>query len=296
MTGYNVQISVDSKHKLLVAGEATSDRNDSKQLEPQAKQAQSLLTVDHLNVVADMGYHSPTQLKACSEAGITTWVPEPPPRGPTGQPDRLSPGEFEYDAENNGYRCPQGEWLRHARTVTRNDQQVAVYKSTPARCRGCPLASSCLPKKKPFRELYRSEHADLIAALRRRMAVEGEAYLKQRKALAEHPFGTLKRWSGWDHFLVRGRKAVNGELGLMMLCYNFKRVLNILGIEGFRAYLAERKQASDQRRYNGCKTSACTLHSRWHRQVAKWQFWVSRAAISVRIRHQLIQIGNARNG
>ncbi len=29
VTGYNVQVSVDSKHKLLVAGEATSDGNDS---------------------------------------------------------------------------------------------------------------------------------------------------------------------------------------------------------------------------------------------------------------------------
>lgn len=296
VTGYNVQISVDSKHKLLVTGEATSDGNDSKQLEPQAKQAKSLLVVEHLDVVADMGYHSPTQLKACSDAGITTWVPEPPPRGPTGQPDRLSPGEFEYDAENNGYRCPQGEWLRHARTVTRNDQQVAVYKSTPARCRGCPLASSCLPKKKPFRELYRSEHADLIAELRRRMAVEGEAYLKQRKALAEHPFGTLKRWSGWDHFLVRGRKAVNGELGLMMLCYNFKRVLSILGVQGFRAYLAERRQKSSQHRYNNCKTSAPAPHSRWRRRLAEMRHWLNCAASSTRLRPQPVSMAPARTG
>ena len=28
----------------------------------------------------------------------------------------------------------------------------------------------------------------------------------------------MPTWSSWGHFLVRGRKAVNGELGLMMLC------------------------------------------------------------------------------
>ena len=164
VTGYNVQISVDQKHKLLVCAEATSDGNDSGQLAPQAKQAKAVLGAEHLEVVADVGYHSAVQLKACAEAGIRTWVPEPAAKGPSGQAGRLGPSAFTFDAERNGYRCPQGEWLRHARTVSRNGQQVAVYKSPSTQCRECPLGSSCLPKKKPFRELYRSEHADLVAA------------------------------------------------------------------------------------------------------------------------------------
>ena len=28
--------------------------------------------------------------------------------------------------------------------------------------------------------------------------------MKLRGALVEHPFGTLKRWAGMDHFLMRG--------------------------------------------------------------------------------------------
>jgi transposase len=267
VTGYNVQMSVDSKHKLLVAGEATSDGNDSKQLARQAKQAKTLLAVEHLEVVADVGYHNPAELKECCEAGITPWVPQPPPLGPSARAGRLVPGAFDFDAEHNGYRCPQGEWLRHARTLTRNGHQVAVYKSTPARCRECPLASACLPRKKPYRELYRSEYAELVAALQQRMETDGAAYLRQRKALAEHPFGTLKRWSGWDHFLVRGREAVNGELSLMTLCYNFRRVLTILGIEGFRAYLAKRRPNPADPGSNAGKTGARTAILRWQQPV-----------------------------
>jgi hypothetical protein len=42
------------------------------------------------------------------------------------------------------------------------------------------------------------------------------------------------------HFLVRDFNKVRGEWSLMALCYNFTRVLNILGLERFVAYTAEK--------------------------------------------------------
>jgi hypothetical protein len=64
--------------------------------------------------------------------------------------------------------------------------------------------------------------------------------MRLRAGVAEHPFGTLKVWCGWTHFLVRGLTKVRGEFHLLATCYNFKRVLNILGIEAFRAYCQQR--------------------------------------------------------
>ena len=49
-------------------------------------------------------------------------------------------------------------------------------------------------------------------------------------------FGTLKTWFGWRHFLLRGFKKVRGEMSLMVLGYNLTRVINILGLDAFRAY------------------------------------------------------------
>ena len=40
--------------------------------------------------------------------------------------------------------------------------------------------------------------------------------------------------------LVRGFDKVRGEWSLMALCYNFSRVLSILGLDAFMAYLASR--------------------------------------------------------
>ena len=64
--------------------------------------------------------------------------------------------------------------------------------------------------------------------------------MRRRAALAEHPFGTLKCRAGYRHFLVRGFDKVRGEWSLMALCYNFTRVLNILGFDRFLARLARR--------------------------------------------------------
>jgi len=64
--------------------------------------------------------------------------------------------------------------------------------------------------------------------------------MRRRKALAEHPFGTLKCRAGYRHFLVRGFDKVRGEWSLMALCYNFSRVLRIIGLDRWKARLAQR--------------------------------------------------------
>jgi hypothetical protein len=43
------------------------------------------------------------------------------------------------------------------------------------------------------------------------------------------------------HFLMRGLEKCRGELGLMVLSYNFTRALNILGFETLRDDCARRK-------------------------------------------------------
>jgi len=54
-------------------------------------------------------------------------------------------------------------------------------------------------------------------------------YYKRRQAIVEHPFGTIKRHLGYTHTLLKGLEKVNGEMNLIMFCYNFMRTKNILG-------------------------------------------------------------------
>ena len=58
--------------------------------------------------------------------------------------------------------------------------------------------------------------------------------VKKRGSIVEHPFGTIKRTLGWDHFLVRSKEKVLGKNALIMFTYNFKRLLNLIGIALFK--------------------------------------------------------------
>ena len=95
----------------------------------------------------------------------------------------------------------------------------------------------------------------------------------KRFATVEHPFGTLKCRAGYQHFLVRGFNKVRGEWSLMALCYNFTRVLNILGFDCFLAYLAEKARLAGKRILAALATA---LHSfllvlhRFRMNIAPW--------------------------
>jgi hypothetical protein len=50
--------------------------------------------------------------------------------------------------------------------------------------------------------------------------------------MSEHPFGVVKRQWGYDHVMMKGLEKTDSEISLVFLCYNIKRVTNIMGIKG----------------------------------------------------------------
>jgi len=89
----------------------------------------------------------------------------------------------------------------------------------------------------------RWEHEDIIEIHSKKMQTkEAKAIIKKRGSIVEHPFGTIKRTLGWDHFLVRSKKKVVGENALIMFTYNFKRLLNLIGIHLFQKLMTAIKK------------------------------------------------------
>jgi transposase len=112
VAGYNVQTAVDDKHKLIVASEVVNDSSDVGQLHAMAKAAKDAIEAEVLQALADEGYYSSTELKACEDDGIEAYVPVPEGNGRLEKAGRFSLKDFNYDAAVDAYRCPIGELLR----------------------------------------------------------------------------------------------------------------------------------------------------------------------------------------
>jgi transposase len=244
--GYNVQIAVDDKHKLIVASEVVNDSSDVGQLHAMAKAAKEALGVKALQALADEGYYSSLELKACEDHGITAYIPVPEGNGRLENEGRLSLKDFSYDGVADAYHCPAGQLLHRAEGDSWENSSGRVeirYAGRKAICGACPLKARCLSAKAITRTIRRWEHEDVLERHRARMQGAGEL-MRRRSGIVEHPFGTLKCRAGYRHFLVRGFNKVRGEWSLMAFCYNFTRALNILGFEGFVAAVTKALSSS----------------------------------------------------
>jgi transposase len=241
VAGYNVQIAVDERHKLIVASDVVNDGNDTGQLHAMALAAKEAVGAETLTALADSGYYNGDTLKACEADAITAYVPQPDRGQRLAAQGRFTLAEFVYNADADLYRCPAGAELKpmQGRKRDAGGKSHIRYAGLQSICGVCPLRRRCLAAKAKRRDIYRWEHEDVIERHRARMANAG-TLMRRRGALAEHPFGTLKCRAGYRHFLVRGFDKVRGEWSLMALCYNFARVLSIIGIDRFVAYMAKR--------------------------------------------------------
>ena len=238
--GYNVQSVVDDKHKLIVASEVVNDSSDVGQLHAMARAAKDALHAEVLQALADEGYYSSLELKACEDDNIVAYVPVPEGNRQLEKKGRFSLKDFSYDAAADAYHCPAGKLLHPmpGRFQNTSGRTEIRYASSATACRKCRLRARCLSPNAARRTIGRWEHEDVLDRHRARMQGADEL-MRRRSAIVEHPFGTIKCRAGYRHFLVRGFNRVRGEWSLMALCYNFTRVLNILGFEPFMAHIAK---------------------------------------------------------
>jgi transposase len=219
---YNAQIAVDAEHKLIVAFDLTNEGNDYRQLHPMAVQGKEAVGVEAVTVVADTGYSNGEHGARCEQDGITAVVPRAETVNPNGT-QYFSRDKFTYDPASDSWRCPAGATLSLYKTS--HTQKKKEYTSRV--CGSCPLKPQCT--KAPRRVIVRDFYEDAREAMHRR-AIADPVWMKQRRETAEHPFGTMKWLMAHPRFLLRGLRKAKTELALGVLCYNLKRVVNILGV------------------------------------------------------------------
>jgi transposase len=232
IVGYNVQTAVDTKNHLIVAHEVTNVGTDRCQLSNMAEQARTEMGVGTLDAVADRGYYEGEEIKACEESGITVILPKPQTSGAKAA-GRFGKQDFVYVAADDVYRCPAGERLTYR--CMNVEQGKTLRRYWTGNCKTCALKAQCTTGTE--RRITRWEHEAVLEKVQDRLD-HNPAAMGVRRQTVEHPFGTIKCWMGWTHFLTKRLPKVATEMALNVLAYNMKRVMAIIGVAGLLEALA----------------------------------------------------------
>ena len=175
-------------------------------------------------MVADRGYFNGEEIRACEKAAITTFVPKPLTSGSKAD-GRFGKQDFVYIAQDDEYRCPAGQRLIKHYTTVKGGMTLHCYWCSV--CPACPMKAQCTTGKE--RRVKRWEHEAITDQMQARLDADPEK-MRVRRQTVEHPFGTIKLWMGWTHFLTKTLDRVSTEMSLHVLAYNIKRVIKILGV------------------------------------------------------------------
>jgi transposase len=246
LMAYNSQIVVDDKFKFIVATEVSSDNNDFGKLHLMATKTKEITNND-ITIVADTGYYSAKEIAKCQEDNINPVVATPNTEKQQKDKGYYLHSDFIYNKSSDSYICPNKQNLTKSTVIItkENGTKNYVYRAGSKICNTCPVRDNCIPKKTACKRVSRSEYADIVIKFKEKMKTKkSKEIIKKRGSIVEHPFGTIKRHLGWDHFLVRGIEKVSGENALIMFSYNFRRLLNLIGIALFRKLIIAIKEGN----------------------------------------------------
>ena len=245
LMAYNTQIAVDKKYKFIVATDISTKGSDLDQLHNMASKAKDICANEKMVVVADTGYYSSKEFKKCADDNIEVIVPLANTSQAQKEKGYFIRDLFVYDKTKDVYICPNQQQLTKRSSVVKNEKLMYAYRVRSAACKSCPVKDKCIPDKTAHKTIFRWEYEEIVEAHAKKMLTdEAKAIVKQRGSLAEHPFGSIKQTLGWSHFLVRGKEKVSGENALIMFAYNFRRMLNLIGIVLFRKLIIALKEGN----------------------------------------------------
>ena len=232
--GYNAQIAVDAKHKLIAEQQVHNTVTDFGHLCETADAARRNLGVERIDVVADRGFYKIEDIEDCEAAGITPYVAKQV-HGATVRNGFFPKSAFQYDPIADAFTCPGGEALLPRYRAKVRDVEVITYVNRAA-CRACEPRPKCSRAK--FRKVQRYAKEAVLDRMAERLAANPEVMVV-RKSTVEHPFGSIKHWMGHRAFLTRRLGNVRAEFSLTALAYNIRRAVNLVGVDSLVRAVAD---------------------------------------------------------
>lgn len=224
---YNLQVGTDSKNKMIVLAEVSTENNDINLLEEDFNNTQEQMGIIPDIIEADKGYANLTQIESIESNGNTKCA-IPLPITTSSVHNKKVGVEFTYDSESDTYICINGKTLRHKQnTAIHSGRVFDIYKAKKNDCLHCRFFGRCttskngralkIPQNKQFQDQYTN----------RLESNKMKELIKERKAQIEHVFGTLKRWMGKVPLLLTSKRKVQIEIDIYSTAYNLKRLMNL---------------------------------------------------------------------
>jgi len=229
---YNVQLSTESSHRIIVGTGVTQSGSDYGQLIGALAQVETNLGKKPAQVVVDGGFTTRENIMSRAEQGIdfVGSLAEVNQRiagqkGKRGVGEEFYTDKFIYDARQDVFRCPAGEILRHKGRDFRLGVTFHQYRAPTERCRVCPFQSKCCPGNLHHgRSVIRTERAPAMQQFAEKMQTEAaKAVYRQRGAVAEFPNAWIKDKMGLKQFRLRGLIKVRLEVLWAALTYNIQQ-------------------------------------------------------------------------
>jgi transposase len=246
--GYNAQAIVDSKHQVIVHGQAIGRGPDNANLSPVVDGAKQNLEnigkgADYFKgkvLTADSSYHSVTNIAKCNQEKLDAYIPDNKFRnrdkrfasrvGYRPRSKKFTFADFKYDGDKDEYICPNGKQLKPlVKSGRHKGKLLRVYRSSERDCKRCNRRVKCLQNKDAKRR-HLSYYADASgknisqAMVDKIESEKGRKIYPQRIAIVEPVFANIRVHKGLNKFNFRGRIKVNIQWLLYCMVHNIEKV------------------------------------------------------------------------
>jgi len=229
---YSDNYLIDTDHGVIVDVEATRSIRQAEvgSTRTMLDRVKDKFDLHPERLIADTAYGSGPMLGWLVGRKIAPHIPVLDHAGRTD--GTWSRADFEWDAENDQYICPEGQALKQFRRNYSDPNRgptgngVAKYRALKLTCQVCPSKAKCCPNA-DFRSITREEHEDARQVARDiAKTKQYEVSMKLRKKV-EMLFAHLKRILGLGRLRLRGPCGANDEFLLAATAQNLRKLAKI---------------------------------------------------------------------
>lgn len=233
---YNVQLSTEASHRIVVGAQVSQSPNDVVHLIGAVAQVEANLGKRPTQVVVDGGFTSRENILSMAEQGVDlvgslgeTNRGRADQQRQRGVSEKFDSDKFSYDAKEDIYRCPVGQSLRHKGREFGPGVVIHKYTATIDTCAACQFRSQCCPGNHYHgRSVTRTERSPVLEQFAEKMETEAaKAIYRQRGAVAEFPNAWIKDKLGLKQFRLRGLLKVRLEVLWAALTYNIQQWIRL---------------------------------------------------------------------